>query len=90
MEKEYKMAACNIFDRKNYKTDVRFDLFYNWNLSLKSTYCLSFPPRIILQILEIMKRLCRAPEGRPARLGCDGSRGLRDIHDNHNLYRGIY
>jgi hypothetical protein len=32
------------------KSDVRFDPYYNPNLSLKDTYCLSFPPRTISRV----------------------------------------
>lgn len=42
-------AERNYFLKKA-KFDVRFDPYYNPNLSLKNTYCLSFPPRTISRI----------------------------------------
>jgi GT2 family glycosyltransferase len=42
----------NYFIKKT-KMDIRFDPCYNANLSLRNSYCLSFPPRTVSRLAEI-------------------------------------
>lgn len=44
---------------KNSMTDIRFDAYYNPNLSLNNTYCLSFPPRTVSMIKSYEMKLKR-------------------------------